>query len=90
LEKRIEELRQQKMKVLSEQKIRVWPVILFAIRKNSASITGRRHQRWEQESQQHPEISMKNRFAEVVAHDVGIPVNVLHQAEGLKLRQMKD
>jgi len=46
--------------------------------------------RWEKESQLNPEIVDEEQVAEVIAMMSGIPVQRIAQAEGLKLRQMKD
>ena len=46
--------------------------------------------RWEEEVQQHPDTVDEEQVAEVVAMMSGIPVQRIAQAEGLKLRQMKD
>ena len=46
--------------------------------------------RWEDEAQLHPETVDEEQVAEVVAMMSGIPVQRIAQAEGLKLRQMKD
>ncbi|MBP7151303.1 MAG: ATP-dependent Clp protease ATP-binding subunit [Paludibacteraceae bacterium] len=89
LEKRIEELRQQKMKVLSEQKYELAGPIRDQEKQCQYQLEDA-IRRWEQESQQHPEIVDEEQVAEVVAMMSGIPVQRIAQAEGLKLRQMKD
>lgn len=89
LEKRIEELKKEKLTVLSEQKYE----LAGPIRDKEKQIQYQLEdavKRWEEESQQHPETVDEEQVAEVVAMMSGIPVQRIAQAEGLKLRQMKE
>ena len=89
LEKKIEELKGEKMKVLSEQKYE----LAGPIRDQEKQLQYQLEdaiRRWEEEAQLHPETVDEEKVAEVVAMMSGIPVQRIAQAEGLKLRQMKD
>lgn len=89
LEKKIEELRKDKLKVLSEQKYE----LAGPIRDQEKQLQYQLEdavKRWEDEAQLHPETVDEEQVAEVVAMMSGIPVQRIAQAEGLKLRQMKD
>lgn len=89
LEKQIEELKKEKLKVLSEQKYE----LAGPIRDQEKQLQYQLEdaiKRWEQEAQQHPETVDEEQVAEVVAMMSGIPVQRIAQAEGLKLRQMKE
>lgn len=89
LEKQIEELKKEKMKVLSEQKYE----LAGPIRDHEKQLQYQLEdavKRWEEEAQKHPETVDEEQVAEVVAMMSGIPVQRIAQAEGLKLRQMKD
>ena len=89
LEKQIEELKKEKLKVLSEQKYE----LAGPIRDHEKQLQYQLEdavKRWEEEAQQHPETVDEEQVAEVVAMMSGIPVQRIAQAEGLKLRQMKD
>ncbi|MDP4238529.1 MAG: ATP-dependent Clp protease ATP-binding subunit [Bacteroidota bacterium] len=89
LEKKIEELRKEKLKVLSEQKYE----LAGPIRDQEKQLQYQLEdavKRWEDEAQLHPETVDEEQVAEVVAMMSGIPVQRIAQAEGLKLRQMKD
>lgn len=89
LEKRIEELKAEKLKVLSEQKYE----LAGPIRDQEKQVQYQLEdalRRWEEEAQQHPETVDEEQVAEVVAMMSGIPVQRIAQAEGLKLRQMKE
>ena len=89
LEKRIEELKKQKMKVLSEQKYELAGPIRDQEKQYQYQLEDAL-KRWERESQQHPEIVDEEKVAEVVAMMTGIPVQRIAQAEGLRLRQMQE
>ncbi len=89
LEKRIEELRKEKMKVLSDQKYELAGPIRDQEKQTQYQLEDA-VKRWEQEAQLHPETVDEEQVAEVVAMMSGIPVQRIAQAEGLKLRQMKD
>lgn len=89
LENRIEELRKEKMKVLSEQKYELAGPIRDQEKQTQYQLEGA-IKRWEHEVQQHPETVDEEQVAEVVAMMSGIPVQRIAQAEGLKLRQMKE
>ena len=89
LEKKIEELKKEKLHVLSEQKYE----LAGPIRDREKQLQYQLEdaiKRWEEEAQQHPETVDEEQVAEVVAMMSGIPVQRIAQAEGLKLRQMKD
>ncbi|MEI7501739.1 MAG: ATP-dependent Clp protease ATP-binding subunit [Paludibacter sp.] len=89
LEKRIEELRKDKMKVLSDQKYELAGPIRDQEKQTQYQLEDA-VKRWEQEAQLHPETVDEEQVAEVVAMMSGIPVQRIAQAEGLKLRQMKE
>ncbi len=89
LEKRIEELRKEKMKVLSDQKYELAGPIRDQEKQTQYQLEDA-VKRWEQEAQLHPETVDEEQVAEVVAMMSGIPVQRIAQAEGLKLRQMKE
>jgi ATP-dependent Clp protease ATP-binding subunit ClpC len=89
LEKKIEELRKEKMKVLSEQRYELAGPIRDQEKQTQYQLEDA-IKRWEQEAQQNPETVDEEQVAEVVAMMSGIPVQRIAQAEGLKLRQMKD
>lgn len=89
LEKRIEELKKQKMKVLSEQKYELAGPLRDQEKQYQYQLEDAL-KRWERESQQHPEIVDEEKVAEVVAMMTGIPVQRIAQAEGLRLRQMQE
>jgi len=89
LEKKIEELKKDKLKVLSEQKYE----LAGPIRDQEKQVQYQLEdaiKRWEEDAQKHPETVDEEQVAEVVAMMSGIPVQRIAQAEGLKLRQMKD
>ncbi|NDV47883.1 ATP-dependent Clp protease ATP-binding subunit [Paludibacter sp. 221] len=89
LEKRIEELRGEKMKVLADQKYELAGPIRDQEKQTQYALEDA-IRRWEEESQQNPETVDEEQVAEVVAMMSGIPVQRIAQAEGLKLRQMKE
>ena len=89
LEKQIEELRKEKLRVLSEQKYELAGPIRDKEKQTQYELEDA-IKRWEQESQQHPETVDEEQVAEVIAMMSGVPVQRIAQAEGLKLRQMKD
>ena len=89
LEKRIEELRKEKLKVLGDQKYELAGPIRDQ-EKQAQYMLEDAIKRWEQESQKHPETVNEEQVAEVVAMMSGVPVQRIAQAEGLKLRQMKE
>lgn len=89
LEKRIDDLKKQKMKVLSEQKYELAGPIRDQEKQYQYQLEDAL-KRWERESQQHPEIVDEEKVAEVVAMMTGIPVQRIAQAEGLRLRQMQE
>ena len=89
LEKKIEDLKKDKLKVLSEQKYE----LAGPIRDQEKQLQYQLEdaiKRWEEEAQQHPETVDEEQVAEVVAMMSGIPVQRIAQAEGMKLRQMKE
>jgi len=89
LEKQIEELKKDKLKVLSEQKYE----LAGPIRDQEKQLQYQLEdavKRWEEDAQKHPETVDEEQVAEVVAMMSGIPVQRIAQAEGLKLRQMKE
>lgn len=89
LEKRIEELKVEKMRVLSEQRYELAGPIRDQ-EKQTQYLLEDAVKRWEQDAQLHPETVNEEQVAEVVAMMSGIPVQRIAQAEGLKLRQMKE
>ncbi len=89
LEKRIEELRKEKMRVLGEQKYELAGPIRDQEKQSQYELEDA-VKRWEQESAKHPETVDEENVAEVVAMMSGIPVQRIAQAEGLKLKQMKE
>ncbi len=89
LEKRIEELKVEKMRVLSEQRYELAGPIRDQ-EKQTQYLLEDAVKRWEQDAQKHPETVNEEQVAEVVAMMSGIPVQRIAQAEGLKLRQMKE
>ena len=89
LEKRVEELRKDKLRVLSEQKYELAGPIRDKEKQTQYELEDA-VKRWEEEAQKHPETVDEEQVAEVIAMMSGIPVQRIAQAEGLKLRQMKD
>ncbi len=89
LEKKIEELRKEKLRVLGEQKYELAGPIRDQEKQCQYQVEDA-IRNWEKESQLHPEIVDEEKVAEVVAMMSGIPVQRIAQAEGLKLRQMKE
>ena len=89
LEKQLEELRAEKMRVLADQKYELAGPIRDREKQTQYSLEDA-IRRWEEEAQQHPETVDEEQVAEVIAMMSGIPVQRIAQAEGLKLRQMKD
>ncbi|MDD3079041.1 MAG: ATP-dependent Clp protease ATP-binding subunit [Paludibacter sp.] len=89
LEKKIEELRAEKLKVLGEQKYELAGPIRDQ-EKQTQYMLEDAIKRWEEDAQKHPETVDEEQVAEVVAMMSGIPVQRIAQAEGLKLRQMKE
>ena len=89
LEKRIEDLKKEKVKVLSEQKYELAGPIRDQEKQCQYQLEDA-IRRWEKESQLHPETVDEEQVAEVVAMMSGIPVQRIAQAEGLKLRQMNE
>ena len=89
LEKKIANLQQQKSEVLAEQKYELAVPIRDQEKQTQYELEDA-IKRWEQESSAHPEIVDEEQVAEVVAMMSGIPVQRIAQAEGIKLRQMKE
>ena len=89
LEKRIEELNKEKLKVLGEQKYELAGPIRDQAKQAQYQLEDA-VRRWEKEAQLHPETVDEEKVAEVVAMMSGVPVQRIAQAEGLKLRQMSD
>jgi len=89
LEKRIEELKKEKMKVLGEQKYELAGPIRDQEKQAQYQLEDA-IRRWEKESQLHPETVDEEKVAEVVAMMSGVPVQRIAQAEGFKLRQMNE
>ncbi|NDP22161.1 MAG: ATP-dependent Clp protease ATP-binding subunit [Paludibacter sp.] len=89
LEKKIEELKKEKLRVLSEQKYELAGPIRDREKQTQYQLEDA-VKRWEEEAQQHPETVDEEQVAEVVAMMSGIPVQRIAQAEGFKLRQMKE
>ena len=89
LEKKIEELKVQKLMVLKEQKYELAGPIRDQEKQSQYELDDA-IKRWEKESQLHPETVDEEQVAEVVAMISGIPVQRIAQAEGLKLLQMKE
>ncbi len=89
IEKKLEDLKKEKMKVLSEQKYELAGPIRDQEKQMQYQLEDA-IKRWEQEAQKNPETVDEEQVAEVVAMMSGVPVQRIAQAEGLKLRQMKD
>ncbi|MCL2597909.1 MAG: ATP-dependent Clp protease ATP-binding subunit [Paludibacter sp.] len=89
LEKKIANLQQQKAEVLAEQKYELAVPIRDQEKQTQYELEDA-IKRWEQESSAHPDIVDQEQVAEVVAMMSGIPVQRIAQAEGMKLRQMKE
>lgn len=89
LEKKIDQLKKDKLKVLSEQKYELAGPIRDQEKQSQYQLEDA-IKRWEKESQQHPQTVDEEQVAEVVAMMSGVPVQRIAQAEGLKLRQMKE
>ncbi len=89
LEKKLEALKQEKVKVLGEQKYELAGPIRDQEKQCQYQLEDA-IKRWEKESQQHPQTVDEEQVAEVVAMMSGVPVQRIAQAEGLKLRQMKE
>jgi ATP-dependent Clp protease ATP-binding subunit ClpC len=89
LEKKIEELKKEKMLVLNEQKYELAGPLRDKEKQTQYQLEDA-IKRWEEDAQKHPETVDEERVAEVVAMMSGIPVQRIAQAEGLKLRQMKE
>lgn len=89
LEKKIEELRKEKLRVLGEQKYELAGPIRDQEKQTQYQLEDA-IKRWEEDAQKHPETVDEEQVAEVVAMMSGIPVQRIAQAEGLKLRQMKE
>jgi len=89
LEKKIEQLKKDKMRVLSEQKYELAGPIRDQEKQTQYQLEDA-IKRWEEDAQKHPETVSEEQVAEVVAMMSGIPVQRIAQAEGLKLRQMKE
>ncbi|MBP1676953.1 MAG: negative regulator of tic competence [Bacteroidetes bacterium] len=89
LEKRMEELKAEKLKVLNEQKYELAGPIRDQEKQAQYQLEDA-IKRWEEDAQKHPETVDEEQVAEVVAMMSGIPVQRIAQAEGFKLRQMKE
>ena len=89
LEKKIEDLRKEKMRVLSEQRYELAGPIRDQEKQTQYQLDDA-IKNWEEEAQKNPETVDEEQVAEVVAMMSGIPVQRIAQAEGLKLRQMKE
>jgi ATP-dependent Clp protease ATP-binding subunit ClpC len=89
LEKKLEELKVEKNRVIAEQKYEE-AVPIRDKEKQAQYQLEDAIKRWERESQLNPETVDEEKVAEVVAMMSGIPVQRIAQAEGLKLRQMGD
>ena len=87
LEKKLEELKIEKNRVIAEQKYEEAVPIRDKEKQTQYQLEDA-IKRWEKESQLNPEIVDEEKVAEVVAMMSGIPVQRIAQAEGLKLRQM--
>ncbi len=87
LEKKLEELKAEKNRVIAEQKYEEAVPIRDKEKQTQYQLEDA-IKRWELESQQNPETVDEEKVAEVVAMMSGIPVQRIAQAEGLKLRQM--
>ncbi len=89
LEKKLEKLKKEKLKVLSEQKYELAGPIRDKEKQTQYELEDAIH-RWEKEAQQNPETVDEEQVAEVVAMMSGVPVQRIAQAEGIRLRKMKD
>ncbi len=89
IEKEIETVRAEKMRILSEQKYE----IAVALRDREHDLQAKLNeemQRWEAETHKCPETVTEEHIAEVVSLMSGVPVQRIAQAEGVRLRSMKD
>lgn len=89
IEKEIEAVRAEKTRILSEQKYE----IAVALRDREHGLQAKLNEemeRWEAETQKCPETVTEEHIAEVVALMSGVPVQRIAQAEGVRLRSMKD
>ncbi|MDR2853782.1 MAG: ATP-dependent Clp protease ATP-binding subunit [Prevotellaceae bacterium] len=89
LEKHLEALKTEKLEVIADQKYELAASLRDQEKQTQYSLDDA-IKRWEKEAAQHPETVDEEKVAEVVAMMSGIPVQRIAQAEGLKLRQMKE
>jgi len=89
MEKKLDELREEKMEILAEQKYELAGPIRDREKQMQYALEDA-VRRWEEDSKQQPETVDEEQVAEVVAMMSGIPVQRIAQAEGLKLRQMRE
>jgi ATP-dependent Clp protease ATP-binding subunit ClpC len=89
IEKSLEELHVEKMEVLAEQKYELAAPIRDREKQLQYALEEAKR-RWEEEAKQQPETVDEEQVAEVVAMMSGIPVQRIAQAEGLKLRKMRE
>ncbi len=89
LEEKIEQLKKEKQKVIDEQRYEE-AVAIRDQEKNLQKALDEAIVKWERESQENPEIVDEENVAKVVAMMSGVPVQRIAQAEGIKLRQMKE
>ncbi len=87
LEKKLEALKEEKNRVIAEQKYEEAVPIRDKEKETQYKLEDA-IKRWEKESQENPETVDEEKVAEVVAMMSGVPVQRIAQAEGLKLRQM--
>lgn len=89
LEKRVERLEKEKGEVIERQQYEDAVLIRDQIRNYKLQIT-KAIDNWEKEQEKKPEIVDEQKVAEVVAMMTGVPVQRIAQAEGLKLKEMKN
>lgn len=89
LEKKLEELKIEKNRVIAEQKYEEAVPIRDKEKETQYQLEDA-IKRWEKESKLNPEIVDEEKVAEVVAMMSGVPVQRIAQAEGLRLRQMSE
>ncbi|MDR2839975.1 MAG: ATP-dependent Clp protease ATP-binding subunit [Paludibacter sp.] len=89
IEQELVELRNEKQKVIAEQQYELAAPIRDREKQLVYALDDAKR-RWQEESLQHPETVTDEQVAEVVAMMSGVPVQRIAQAEGLKLRKMKE
>ncbi len=89
LEQKIEELKKEKLQVVKEERYEEAVAIKDQEKKLQKELD-EAIAKWERELKENPEMVDEANIAEVVAMMSGVPVQRIAQAEGIKLRQMKE